>query len=69
MNRNAHDIVLSGGSSAAATGQTVLSSTQENALQRAGRPEEVAHLIAYLLSDESTYVSGTAIAVDGGWIC
>ena len=68
MNRNARDIVTSSGSNTT-TGQTVLSSTQENALGRAGRPEEVAYLIAYLLSDESTYVSGTAICVDGGWIC
>ncbi|ROT38010.1 BcABA4 [Sodiomyces alkalinus F11] len=39
------------------------------ALQRAGKPEEVAKLIAFLLSDESTYVSGTAITIDGGWYC
>ena len=68
MNRTARAIVAGSGSTTA-NGQTVLSSTQENALRRAGRPEEVAHLIAYLLSDESTYVSGTAICVDGGWIC
>ncbi|EPE07614.1 aba4 protein [Ophiostoma piceae UAMH 11346] len=68
MTRTAREIVTGSGSTTA-NGQTVLSSTEENALRRAGRPEEVAHLIAYLLSDESTYVSGTAICVDGGWIC
>lgn len=68
MNHKAREIVTASGSTTK-TGQTVLSSTQENALGRAGRPEEVAHLIAYLLSDESTYVTGTAICVDGGWIC
>ena len=68
MNHKAREIATASGSTTK-TGQTVLSSTQENALGRAGRPEEVAHLIAYLLSDESTYVTGTAICVDGGWIC
>ena len=31
-----------------------------------GRPEDVAHLVVYLISDESRYVSGAEIAVDGG---
>lgn len=41
----------------------------EVALGRNGRPQEVAHLIAYLLSDESTYISGNDISIDGGWRC
>jgi NAD(P)-dependent dehydrogenase (short-subunit alcohol dehydrogenase family) len=41
----------------------------EVALKRSGRAEEVAHLIAFLLSDESTYISGNAISIDGGWNC
>lgn len=32
---------------------------------RLGRPEEVASVIAFLASDESTYINGTVIAVDG----
>jgi meso-butanediol dehydrogenase / (S,S)-butanediol dehydrogenase / diacetyl reductase len=35
-------------------------------LGRIGRPEEVAALVAWLLSDESTYVTGALYAVDGG---
>jgi 3alpha(or 20beta)-hydroxysteroid dehydrogenase len=35
-------------------------------LGRAGTPEDVAPLVGYLLSDESAYVSGAEIAVDGG---
>lgn len=35
-------------------------------LGRAGAPEDVAPLVGYLLSDESAYVSGAEIAVDGG---
>jgi NAD(P)-dependent dehydrogenase (short-subunit alcohol dehydrogenase family) len=32
-----------------------------------GRPEEVASLVAYLLSDEAQYISGTAHEVDGAF--
>ncbi|CCF42240.1 3-oxoacyl-[acyl-carrier-protein] reductase [Colletotrichum higginsianum] len=39
------------------------------ALGRSGRPEEVASLIAFLLSSESTYITGSAISIDGGWNC
>ena len=42
---------------------------EEVALRRDGQPEEVAHLIAYLLSNESTYITGNAISIDGGWNC
>ena len=37
-----------------------------NPTKRLGNPEDVAHLVAYLLSDENGYVSGQVIAIDGG---
>jgi NAD(P)-dependent dehydrogenase (short-subunit alcohol dehydrogenase family) len=35
---------------------------------RAGRPEEVAELVAFLISDRAPYINGTEIVIDGGTI-
>lgn len=34
---------------------------------RLGKPEEIAFLALYLASDESSYTTGTAQIIDGGW--
>ncbi|NMH28680.1 glucose 1-dehydrogenase [Flavobacterium silvaticum] len=39
---------------------------QRNPTRRLGKPEEVGHLVAFLLSDECQYVNGQTIAIDGG---
>jgi NAD(P)-dependent dehydrogenase (short-subunit alcohol dehydrogenase family) len=35
-------------------------------LQRIGQPEEVAKVVAFLCSDDASYINGTTIYVDGG---
>jgi len=40
---------------------------RETPIARPGTPDDVAPLVVYLLSDESSYVSGAEIAVDGGY--
>ncbi len=34
---------------------------------RLGRPDEIAHLVLYLCSDEAEFVHGAMMAIDGGW--
>ncbi|MEZ4373713.1 MAG: SDR family oxidoreductase [Polyangiaceae bacterium] len=38
-------------------------------LGRVGRPEDVAQCVSFLLSEQSAYISGQVIDVDGGWGC
>ena len=36
-------------------------------IRRAGLPQDIAHAALWLASDESSFVTGTTIVVDGGW--
>jgi len=40
--------------------------TKFTALKRAGKPEEIAGICAYLASDDSTFMTGAVLVLDGG---
>ncbi len=42
--------------------------TQRIPLKRTGKPEEISKVVLFLASDLSSYMTGTVIPVDGGWI-
>lgn len=39
------------------------------ALGRAAHQKEVPPLIEFLLSDSSSFMTGNAVQIDGGWFC
>jgi NAD(P)-dependent dehydrogenase (short-subunit alcohol dehydrogenase family) len=41
--------------------------SESQAIGRMGRPDEIAAAALYLASDEAAFVTGCALAIDGGW--
>lgn len=55
--------------SASGNSETEKKQDRNISLGRMGEPEEAAKLIAFLLSEESSYMSGASVSIDGGWNC
>jgi NAD(P)-dependent dehydrogenase (short-subunit alcohol dehydrogenase family) len=36
---------------------------------RAGQPREIGAVVAFLVSDGASYLTGQSLYVDGGWQC
>lgn len=47
--------------------ETLEALCQDIPVQRIGHPDDVAHLAAFLVSDQSTYITGQDIGINGGW--
>lgn len=48
------------------TPEKIQQSAQRHPLKRIGTPEDIAHVIAFLLSPASSWITGEVLAVDGG---
>lgn len=52
----------------AAGGFTLEDVAARTPLRRVAEPEEIARVVAFLASDDASYVTGSSILVDGGWL-
>jgi meso-butanediol dehydrogenase / (S,S)-butanediol dehydrogenase / diacetyl reductase len=48
--------------------QFVKAIRKNTAMKRAGKPDEIANVIAFVASSEASYMTGSDILVDGGWL-
>lgn len=50
------------------TAEILADSASDYPMQRMGEPEELAALVAFLASERASYITGTTIQVDGGYV-
>ncbi|MDN4073129.1 SDR family NAD(P)-dependent oxidoreductase [Fictibacillus terranigra] len=48
--------------------QFVKAIEKNTALKRVGKPEEIANIIAFLASSDASYMTGSDVLADGGWL-
>ncbi|UFJ42204.1 SDR family oxidoreductase [Brevibacillus humidisoli] len=58
---------IEGGMMARFSREEQLAIAEEIPAGRLGRPEEVASIVAYLLSEEAGYITGQVVSANGGW--
>ncbi len=51
------------------TDQEIEAICQKIPLCRLAKPEEIAELVAFLVSEKNTYITGQVIPIDGGFLC
>lgn len=50
------------------TVEQVQSKTMHIPMRRAGKPEDVSHVVCFLASESASYITGEVIHVNGGWL-
>lgn len=41
---------------------------EQQSIKRRGTPEDIGNLVAFLASDEASFITGQTIGIDGGWM-
>lgn len=66
VNAVAPGLIVTEGTSSSYEGDRASTRTAAIPLHRLGRPQDIADVVAFLVSERSSYVSGQVICVDGG---
>ncbi len=53
----------------ATTEQVIQAVERAQPIQRLGSPQEIAQAVAFMLSDDASFMTGALLSVDGGYVC